>query len=88
MLAEARARTNRHTEVQARTLAEARSWIFLLRVRACRESRARIFLLKVGACTEARPRTFPLEIWYNKEEKTRMMCMGGKNRNGTYVPIH
>ena len=91
MFAGARARTNRHTEVQARILAEARARMimeaharkFLPRVRARTEARARIFILKVGACTKSCPRTFPWEIWQNKEKQTHMMCMGSKNKNGT-----
>ena len=82
MLAEARSRTNRHTEVQARMLVEARSWKYLLRVRACKEARDCIFILKVGAFTEAYPWMFPRERWYNKEGKKRMMCMGVKIQIG------
>ena len=56
MLAGARARTNRHTEVQARILAEAHA-------RMPVEARARTFILRVWACTEACDRIFLLKIW-------------------------
>ena len=81
--AEACDRTNIHMEVRARILAEACAWSFILRVRVCKESHACVFLLKVGSCTEARPWTYTREIWYNKEEQTHMMCMGGTNQNET-----
>ena len=59
MLAKARVRTNIHTEIRARMIAEAGAWTFILIVRATKEERARIFLLKVGACMEERPQIFP-----------------------------
>ena len=49
MLAEARDRTNIHTEERARMLAESRAWTYILRVRAFKEEHAFIFILKVGA---------------------------------------
>ena len=63
MLAEARERTNRHTEVQARMLVEARTWTFPLRALDCTEARDKKIILKVKACTEACPLTFPWERW-------------------------
>ena len=65
ILTEAGAWINRHMEVQARMLAEACAWTFLLRVRAFllwlrafKEAGDRIFLLKVQACIEACPWRF------------------------------